>query len=220
MALGLSYLAAGDGVIDVGCNSGHYLQAYADRVGKTGYVWGLEPHPTAAQTARAHTSHRPWVTVQQVALTGPSDAEDRAFSRQGVLWCGSDSKQASLAAGNCLGTPVEIPCVLTTLDAIWITVPKAPKLIKIDAQGSEAAILTGATEALDARLSIWVLEIWKPGLERLGATVEDVLRPFETRGYVPFGPDAGEYSWSHVRDQAEAQRGHSSIDIAFHPGRV
>ena len=218
MPLGHSYLRAGDGVIDIGCNSGHYLLGYADIVGNTGYAWGIEPHPDAAATARAHTNHRPWVTVQQVALTGPSDVEDRAFSRQGVLWSSDQTKQASLAEGNCLGgPPTQIPCVLSTLDAVWQQVPKAPRLIKIDAQGSEGHILAGSAEALDLRLSVWVLEIWEPGLERLGSTVEDVFRPFESRGYVPHGPDAGEMSWQHVRDRAEAQKGHSSIDIAFVP---
>jgi len=216
MALGASYLRVGDGVLDVGCNVGDYATTYADTVGDTGYVWGIEPHPTAAATARGHLSHRPWVTIQQVALSGPAD-NDADFSRQGVLWSADNSKQASMAQSNVPGTPESYPVVVTTLDAITVSLPKSPRLIKIDAQGSEARILHGATNTLDSMTSIWVLEIWEPGLAAMGNTVEDVLVPFESRGYVPFAPDTHEEAtWAHVREQS-VQSGHSSVDIAFVP---
>lgn len=216
MALGQSYLRARDGVVDVGCNVGGYTQVYANIVGDTGYVRGIEPHPTASATARGLLSHRAWVTIQQVALAEPADA-DAAFSRQGVLWSPDNSKQASMAKPNVPGKPGSHPVVLTTLDAIVPLLPKDPRLIKIDARGSEGRILRGATNTLDRMTSIWVVEIWQPGLEAMGDTVEDVLRPFESRAYVPYAPDTGnQQTWDHVRAQS-VQKGHSSIDMAFLP---
>lgn len=220
MALGASYLRPGDGVLDVGCNEGGYAKVYADKVGPTGYVRGIEPHAGACAKAREHTKDRPWMTVQQVALGAPPVDPGPQFSIRGLLWSSSNSKQASMEKANCQGVPEAQPVVITTLDLVVAPLPAPPRLIKIDAQGSEARILRGATETLDAMTSIWVVEIWQPGLEAMGATVEDVLQPFEWRGYVPYGPDGGpEYTWSHVRAQS-VQKGHSSIDVAFIPPGV
>jgi FkbM family methyltransferase len=54
---------------------------------------------------------------------------------------------------------------------------RAPAVMKLDTQGSEVAILRGATTALSAKPML-VLEFWPYGLRRCGASAEELLAIF------------------------------------------
>jgi FkbM family methyltransferase len=75
----------------------------------------------------------------------------------------------------------------TTLDA---ALGKDPvKLVKVDVEGAEVAVLRGATNLL-AGGAIWIIEIEPVHLARQGATAEELLRMLKASGRVcrPLSP--------------------------------
>lgn len=171
----------GDLVLDIGANDGAEAVVWAAAVGPTGRVWAVEPHPeaflkTEAALKTAATLLRYAVTDMDTAITGDGLV---------TLYTGPNSKHSSLLESNVIGdvVPVRVPAI--TLDTLVSWMPRVPEWVKIDAQGAEAAILSAATETLDARRSSWVVEIWPNGLRAMGASLADVLEPFQSRGYVP-----------------------------------
>lgn len=211
----LAALEPGATVLDIGANVGAYARLYATTVGPTGYVLAVEPHPVTATTCRARCDDMPWITVQQIAVSdhgGP-----------GALFADVvDARRSSLWIANVPYTGESYPVQVTTLDTLIGTMLAFPRLIKIDAQGAEAKILRGGTATLDAR-PLWQIEVWPNGLKAAGDTVEDVLEPFRSRGYVPMLHQQGALdarpAWDAVLGAAaRCVRPHQAFDVVMLPG--
>ena len=154
----------GSCVLDIGANNGAYAEAFAKAVGETGYVWAVEPHPTAVAIARSTLRPYPWAVVMQAAIGDKSGARP--------LYSGVDSRHSSFWDTNVVGEPNAMYTVhLTTVDALIGAMLREPDWIKVDAQGAEALILAGATQTLDAKQASWCVELWKGGLATAGASV-------------------------------------------------
>jgi FkbM family methyltransferase len=208
--IGLQYLKPGDVVLDVGANNGIYAENYARAVGPTGAVLAIEPHPLAVEEARTWAARYPWLTVMQVALA------DEAGRRP--LYCyQNDALRASLWAANVNHeAPGSQPVNVTTLDTVVASMPRVPRLIKLDTQGAEAAILAGAAETL-AKPIVWVVEIWSLGLANAGSSAEAVIDTFKAHGYCPHAQNGNPQDWDTVTANAARKQGHSSIDVVFVP---
>lgn len=201
-------LRPGDAVLDIGAADGYYAKAYGEHVGPTGHVLAVEPHPVAIEQLRERCAHQPWVCGMQVAVG--------AEAGRVVLYSdGDEHKRSSLYPENLLTSGESYSVTMTTLDVLVANMLKRPRLIKIDAQGAEAAILRGATETLTQPIW-WVLELWNEGLRHAGSSVAEVLNYFRA-GFVPAHPDGGIVSWSQAQADAERQTSHSSVDLLFIP---
>lgn len=210
-----SYLEPGDVVLDIGANVGHYTKKYAQRVGPTGAVYAVEPSHLAIEVLRNEMCPAyPWVISFEIALA------DTAGVRPFYTACG-DTQRSSLWVNNLLerdDPPTSEPVFVTTLDTLMTTLPRCPKLIKVDAQGAEAAILAGATKTLSYPIA-WALELWPMGLENAGASVADVLAHFQSRGFAACMADGRPWpgSWDAVAGEAAGHSGHGSIDVVCRP---
>lgn len=133
----------GDRIIEVGANLGYYTVALSRRVGPGGQVIAIEANPRLTgllERSVEFNGYRDRVTVLQVAAThetGPLHfTTSRANSGGGHLGLGWTSQDDEI--------DVEIQGV--RLDDLDVDGPV--RLIRIDAEGSEALILRGAERLL------------------------------------------------------------------------
>lgn len=169
------FLKPGDAVIDVGANIGLYSLLAASRTG-AGRVIALEPHPVAANRLR-----------ENVTLNGLQNIDVRCEA------AGPESGVARLTAN--LDTINHIVEDAVTTDSISVPVVTLDDLanpgdqvalVKVDAEGFEAAVLAGAHRLLGERaVTAWVVEVNGLG-GRYESGQETVLQTFERFGYFPY----------------------------------
>ena len=144
------FLSAGDLVFDIGAHAGNRVRAFASLGCR---VVALEPQPDFARVLRALFGRSSWVVVVEAAV---SDAPGRAtlslsertptVTTLAPEWRDARAKEAGFA-GVDWNRRIEVET--TTLDFL-IERFGAPAFIKIDCEGSEAAILAGLTLAVPA----------------------------------------------------------------------
>jgi FkbM family methyltransferase len=183
-------LAEGDCAIDVGANIGYFTTVLASLVGPRGRVLSLEPGAANLARLRANLAANNLANVVIVEQPASDVAEEIAF------YINSDN-----AAGNAIWDPAEFTgnekskakaqirrMQATTLDAevARLGLPR-PKLIKIDTEGAEYKVLTGAQRLLaGAGVPYVIAELHEFGLNKLGSTQIELRRFMETLGYSTF----------------------------------
>src|SRR5262245_59949738 len=157
------FVGPGDWVADVGANVGHYTARLSRLVGPTGRVLAFEPVPRTFELLAANSRHFPHanVTLMNVAL---SDAAQLC----GMEVPGGEGG-AYLAHLTQRVTGLNIMCL--PLDAMPLPAPL--RLVKIDAEGHEAAVLRGMARTLERDRPILIVEV-------SSAAATDYLRE---RGY-------------------------------------
>jgi len=124
-------------VLDVGASYGQYALPLAKAVGDSGRVWAIEPSARTAAFLRASVARNGFgqVTVVQTALSD--------MAGEASLHMGASSELASLTADSSLHTASERVSV-QTLDALRASLDlRGVDLVKLDAEGEEAAIVRG-----------------------------------------------------------------------------
>lgn len=185
-----AHLGTGDVVLDVGANVGFFAVVCAHLVGPIGRVVAFEPVPANAAAVRRNA----WLnglSGLEVVLTAVGDRCGKAtlvLARHAGGAALSDCDRPPDACGEC-----EVP--LTTLDD-WLRregarLPGPVKLVKIDVEGAELAVLHGARALLERVKPLLLIELDDP--EPAGVAVKtEACRAFcEERGYaVSQLPDA------------------------------
>jgi FkbM family methyltransferase len=169
------YIPLGGTVIDIGANVGHFTKIYAGAVGPTGRVIALEPNPVTCEQLTAACATLPHVSVRCAAVASGIGTR--------TLYVGKQSAQASLWRENVppkeTPSPVEVETV--TLDAVCRGLREVHG-VKIDAQGSEMAILFGGLETLQRPETVWMIEVWPDGLLAAGSSVEALVDMLQGAG--------------------------------------
>ena len=176
-------LRPGDVAIDIGAHVGWYTMLFANRVGENGKVIAFEPAPENFSLLKMNVSlnDKRNVRVENVALG------DRAG--EVALACDGDNfgdHYVRFANANQPQKGVAVRCAKLD-DALPL--PDQIRLIKLDCQGSEPAILAGATNAL-GRCAFLATEFWPDGMRRAGfdpreyaALLAGRFRAFRRLGY-------------------------------------
>ncbi|MEZ5817628.1 MAG: FkbM family methyltransferase [Hyphomicrobiaceae bacterium] len=128
-------------VVDVGANFGYYSLLFSDAVGPSGSVIAVEPVPTTAATLTETLMLNGFASRAQVvakALTAKPDGTVHLVVPAG------EPKNAAVVAQAGKNT-VEVPA--TNFDELARDLRRCD-LVKIDAEGSEAAILEGMQETI------------------------------------------------------------------------
>ncbi len=203
------FLKPGDVVIDVGANIGLYTLLAASRTGD-GRVVALEPHPVAAERLRENVALNRFQNVEVRAEAAGAEAGSAQ------LTANLDTINHIVSGGHTDGT-INVPVL--TLDSLVASGAQVA-LVKVDAEGFEAAVLAGAGRLLrDRAVMAWIVEIRGLG-DRYGSDDERILGEFERFGYLPFRYNAdrnelssaerpnGEAEWNliFIRDVDEVRR--------------
>lgn len=162
-------VAPGDLVVDVGANVGIHTVHLSRLVGPRGCVLAFEPNPqlhaTLLHTAKLHTN----VRAQDVALfAGSGIAELRLHENH---------EMSALAISSSDSVVGSVTCRTRALDEALADVewPTAPAFIKIDAEGAEKGILSGARQALSlTNPPVLMLEANRGGARAFGYDADDL----------------------------------------------
>jgi FkbM family methyltransferase len=161
------FLGAGDWVLDIGANVGHYTRRFSDLVGPTGRVIAFEPVPRTFELLSAN--------VQLFAnknVTLMNAAASDACGMVGMQIPTFESALSNYYQAHISGGHSDVQVMTLAVDSMAL--PHAVKLIKIDAEGHEPAVLQGMRNLLARDRPLLVVE-------DNSRTIGDFLEPL---GYV------------------------------------
>jgi FkbM family methyltransferase len=140
---------AGAAILDIGAFEGEYALA-ARRVNPTAPVYAFEPNLYSVRRLRAQCEKH-YVVVVEAAVA----------DRNGQMPFLFRSAESRISEPSPLSTTGEHTCLVTsvTLDSWAVANSVVPALIKIDAEGAEAAILRGAQRVLTESRPIVICEL-------------------------------------------------------------
>jgi FkbM family methyltransferase len=151
-------LRAGDVVLDVGANIGFLTVLAARMVGPAGRVVAFEPVPGNAQLVRrnAALNRQAQVQVVQAAVSDQEGTATLVLAR----YVGGAALEGADRPPDACG---ELSVPVVTLDG-WLAanagrLPGPVRLVKVDVEGAEAAVLRGADALLRGQRPLVLLEV-------------------------------------------------------------
>jgi FkbM family methyltransferase len=197
------WLRPGDTYVDVGAHIGFYVSIALEAIGPGGHVMAFEP--------LAENFQRLSVSLGEVRTKYPKTRVYRAAvgSRCGLAtlyrpkgrWEHQFSR-ASLSSGRDL-TPAERVSVVALDDVL---AGAHSRLIKVDVEGHELAVIHGAESILSSRKADAILiELNPSALGRAGTTLDEVGQALVSHGYQPhrIGPDGELAPWNNISVEGE-----------------
>lgn len=169
------HLHPGGVALDVGANIGIFTVLMAERVGSTGRVHAFEPDPrNFALLAENIERNSLGASASQVAVSdssgtiGLAPEEDAAFTH--------------LAGPMAPGGPAVLEVPMTSIDEYAIEMERLD-LVKVDVEGGESAVLSGAGATLRRLRPALLVECAAHHLARNGITPVQLLLQLEALGY-------------------------------------
>jgi FkbM family methyltransferase len=176
--------------VDVGANEGVYTLFAARRLGSTGRVVAIEPstreYDRLLQNIRLNRLRN--VAPFRVAAGADSDEATLAVAAYGHE--GQNTLGKTVANAKVETESIERVAV-RTLDALLDEAAvERVDVIKVDAEGSEVAVLSGARATILRSRPLMQLEVTHDALESQGATVQELVRLLESFEYALWTFDA------------------------------
>lgn len=182
-------LRPGDGFADVGANIGFFSVLAGHLVGPAGQVLAFEPDPRNRARLEVNLGAndlRNVTVTDRVAGARPGPVQfylNRDDTGGSAMW------DPGLFPGNEASRANPSPMTLfgTTLDAALGERGIIPRVVKIDTEGAEHAVLTGAAGLLGRSAVPYVIaELHAFGLERMGASQQALRALMKGFGYDTF----------------------------------
>ena len=182
------WLHAGDHAVDVGANHGWYSLLMASAVGERGSVLACEPMPDMVAAWKSNIARNPHLRATLVAkAVGESARVLRLHEFTGLPH--GHTSASDLGRSDFTETQV----AMTRLDDLVAGRPD-PTFVKLDVEGSELAVLKGASDLLGGpRPPSWLVEVNYTTSGALGYSpanlYEHVVRfhPYEVYRIMPEG---------------------------------
>jgi FkbM family methyltransferase len=174
----------GDTVIDVGAHWGTHAAFYREAVGQTGKVVAYEPNPDSYQCLIRNV---PGILAYSLALGDRSGQESLCMhpSNAGASYLGG--------AG-----PLVRTVTLDEHSKLWRDDFDRITLIKIDAEGAEPEVLSGARRTLERHRPVLFIEVNPGALERRGHSSRKLQTRLDELNYrVEFFPPGS--AWDSVQ---------------------
>lgn len=161
----LGRLGPGDRFIDIGANIGWFAVQAADRVGPNGRVYAFEPRRATFGLLEQSVRDNGFIArchLYRLAL-GADENQGRLLGESGSTNLGGFrlARDDDERFENMVSEPVEI----RTLDSLEIEGPVT--LIKMDVEGAEPSVLTGARNLLKRDRPLILTEVHGPGLRHV-----------------------------------------------------
>ena len=147
-----NFISAGDWVVDIGANVGHYTKRFSELVGAHGRVIAFEPVPTTFSILSANIQlfAHPNVTLINAAASDKLDVVGMSMPKFSTGLTNYYEAHLSSTADSALS-------VLTmSLDSLCINRDVA--LVKIDAEGHEASVLDGMRKLIEESHPVLIVE--------------------------------------------------------------
>lgn len=160
--------------VDCGANLGWY-SVLAGTLGAK--VVACEPLPMNAALLRTNVTQNDLTALVEIHELALGSVEGVGTLRLSIDNQGDHRLVPSGATMTTEREEVEVP--VRTLDEVLNG--RIPTVMKIDTQGSEVAILRGGVQGWSRSTIVLILEFWPYGLERCGASADDLLDLLSTR---------------------------------------
>lgn len=206
------WLHAGDLYVDVGAHIGYLAALAARAVGPTGRVVAFEPATSTHQKLAAAFRGPRFAHVETVNAVVAAKHGETMFHTATGQWAhqayrSSVHPAAGLAASGVVRT--------VALDDVF---PEGRiRLLKVDVEGGELAVIQGARQLLDERrCDALVVELNPSALSRAGASIESLVSAIGRSGYAPH----------RICDDGTVEAGQpldldrEFVDTVFLPGRA
>jgi len=184
----VKHVRADDCVIDIGANIGIFTLQASRLVGPNGRVYSFEPSPREFIRLLRHIEINDCKNVVPIASGVADVVRDEVFH---LAWLGNPGQNSLFAPETVERT---VRCGFGPLSAFIPDEALARiKVIKIDVEGAEMAVLKGAQDIMPKLINaVFVVEIAADNLARCGETPESIYSFFEKNGYRPqFGLQTG-----------------------------
>jgi len=185
-------LRPGDVALDVGANVGPYTVLFGQWVGAAGRVMAFEPAPAAFRGLERQVALNRLTRIVELHRAAVSDAVGEAeFVSDG-------SAGTNHLTGRAGGEGHRIRVPTTTIDAVCAERGVRPRLVKIDVEGAELAVLRGARAtlaSLDAGAAVFV-EMHPRAWALQGVSVAQVQAELAAAGWRAVPLRAGDDAWS------------------------
>jgi FkbM family methyltransferase len=164
-------VSPGDSVIDVGAQLGYLTCHLATLVGPSGRVHSFEPDPNAIGRLRAAVDENgfSWVEIFPIAASD-AEGEIRFHVSQTIGW-------STAVSGTHLADLAETRVASGRIDDLAARgqIRRPVKLVKIDVEGFECAVLDGMRALIEEDRPFLVVEINPPMLAAAGQTATALL---------------------------------------------
>lgn len=142
----------GDSVVDAGANIGYMTSIMAARVGQSGKIYSFEPHPALFEELERNVAT--WKTLKRAGSFSLHQAAlgDRKGSAQLRVSESFSTNRgiARIASGATLEAETSFQVIVLALDDV-IPKQEAIRVVKLDVEGYEMAVLQGMVGLLRAR---------------------------------------------------------------------
>jgi FkbM family methyltransferase len=165
-------VASGSTVIDVGANIGFFALRFGRWVGPSGRVVAIEPERRNVATLRRRVRRARLDSVVECVHAAAAD-------QPGELRLAVDLAHPG---GHRLAEDGE-PVSAVTLDQITRGDSRRVSLVKIDVQGAEKLVLTGARHVIATHRPAVFVELDDAALGQFGSSVVELIEVFERLGY-------------------------------------
>ena len=178
------FLEPGMTFLDIGANIGFFSTLAAGLVGTTGRVYAFEPNPTCLSRLKLNLKPHPWATIYPVAACDQATTADFYQNHRA-----DEQGWGSLLQSDELATPLKV--LVVRLDD-WYREHSVGRIdfLKIDVEGAEFQVLTGAVDLLRTLRPVIVIELNATCLARDHHNIKDVLRLLTDADYDMFSLDS------------------------------
>ena len=172
-------LRPGDIAVDVGAHVGYYSLLMRTLVGDAGAVHAAEPMPQSFSSLMGNVALNGYANVHCANLA-ISDRDGNAP----FVFDVSNEGESHLAVGYPGAEAGSVMVRTATLDGWLAGIDRAPRLLKLDAEGCEADIVRGGSALFrDLAPEAVVCEINPPAMRRFGADQFSLRKRFAELGY-------------------------------------
>ncbi|MHB8510527.1 MAG: FkbM family methyltransferase [Candidatus Dormibacteria bacterium] len=214
-----SVLRPGDVVIDIGANIGLFTLVAAQAVGSNGTVHAFEPVPGNCERLEENVQLNGFTNVRVNRSAVSDRAGTVALAIDADMARTSGESTSSFFTVTQLADPVrKVTARAETIDAYASRelANRGIRLVKIDVEGSEPAVLAGMSEVLKAhRVDVLMLEVSLYGLHRSGSRIYDEVEPLRSAGYELYRLGVGGLlsRWSYRGEPSIPDRAPGSVGV-------
>lgn len=153
------HLSSGQVFYDIGANVGFFTTLAAQIVGPQGQVYGFEPFPASAATARENARRNGFEHVAIIKAAVSNFEGEAVFDVSQTITTFRLLRPEEQPAGS--KQSIKVPVM--TIDAQISAGLRPPNLVMIDVEGAELEVLEGMRQTLLTRRPMVICEVhWRP----------------------------------------------------------